>query len=472
MSILDLLSPIDLAVIALYVVVMVFIGIRAGRRVKSGKDFTTAGHGLTWKMVAGSTIASCMGANMVIGKYDLIFESGLAGLASSLFWWVGWFFLLLMARRLRASGAPSLPAFLEQRYNGNTRKICSCCVLISMAASTAAQFLTIGTILEALGFCDRATGTWLGALIVVLFTVFSGMWGVAMTDTIQAVILLICFGVVFPIAVFHVGGGWEAVLRFNGPERLNLFRGIPVVSMVGWAVYYILCTGSDVTYAQRIFSAKSTKDAVTGQSIAWVFTLLVAGVASALPGLAIQKIFPALTVGSEFTPLFIATYFPAVVRGFLLAALLGLMLTSGDTYLLLLAGTVTDDVVRPVRPQLTEKDSIRLTRVCCVLSAAVICAMALYVDKIYQLFKTGGGAYGAGVFFPLLLGCFWKRANAKAINAGMLVGCLFSFCFDMFLKIPLHWNIDGCILGAALCLVICVGGSLVRPNPAAAPGQQ
>ena len=412
-------------------------------------------------MVAGSTIATCMGANMVIGKYDLIFESGMAGLTASLFWWVGWIFLLLMARRLRASGATSIPTFLEQRYNSSTRRICSVCVLISMIASTAAQFLTIGTILEALGVCDRVVGTWIGALIIVLFTVFSGMWGVAITDTIQSVILLICFGVVFPIAVFRVAGGWSAVAAFNGPERLQMFNGIAPVSMLGWAVYYILCTGSDATYAQRIFSAKSTKDAVKGQIVAWVFTLIVAGFASALPGLAIQKIFPNIPAGSDFTPLFIVTYLPTVLRGFMLAALLGLMLTSGDSYLLLLSSTVMDDVFQRSKSDVNEKRTVLITRILCVLLSVVVCGMALYVNKIYQLFKTGGGAYGAGVFFPLLLGCIWKRANAKAINAGMLIGCLFSFCFDMFLKIPLQWNIDGCILGAAICFVSCIGGSLI-----------
>lgn len=60
-----------------------------------------------------------------------------------------------------------------------------------------------------------------------------------------------------------------------------------------------------------------------------------------------------------------------------------------------------------------------------------------------------------------ILGCFWKKANAKAIGAAMLVGTLVSFCFDMFLKIPLGLNIDGCIIGAILCLIIAVGGSLL-----------
>lgn len=311
---------------------------------------------------------------------------------------------------------------------------------ITAIASCAGQFLTIGVILEALGVCSRATGTWIGAVLIVLFTVFSGLWGVAFTDTVQAVVLLLCFGVIFPIAVFRTAGGWEAVSAFNAGGRMHFLQGISPISMVGWAVYYSLSVGADPAFSQRILSARSEKDAFIGQLAAWAFTLVVTGFTSALPGLAIGKIFPDITAGSQFTPLFLVTYMPAVLRGLMLAALLGLMLTSGDTYLLLLVSTVTDDLIRPRCGELTEKRALGINRIVCCLSAVVICAMALYVNSIYQLFKTGGGAYGAGVFIPLLLGCFWKKANRRAINTGMAVGCLVSFCFDMFLKIPLNWG--------------------------------
>lgn len=461
MSILEMLSVSDIATIAGYMLVMLSIAIYSTKRIKNAQDYTSAGKSLSWKMVAGSTISTCMGANMVIGKYDLIFESGLAGLTASLFWWVGWIFLLLMAKRLRASGVMSIPDFLEMRFGSRTRKICSYCVLIMVLSSCAAQFLSVGTILEAFGICSREIGTWIGAGIIVLFTVFGGLWGVAITDTIQSIIMLITFGIIFPLLVFKTAGGWNTVIEFNSPERLSMVQGIAPITMIGWAVYYSLCTGSDPSYAQRIFSAKTTKDAVVGHTVAWISTLLVAGFLSAVPGLAIKMIFPEITAGSHFTPLFIATYFPEVIRGLVLSALFGLMLTSGDSYLLLLASTFTDDIVRPRKPELSNKSVLFFTRAVCVISAGVICVMALYVDKIYQLFKTGGGAYGAGVFFPLIMGCFWKRARTKAVNLGIIAGCGVSFCFDMFLKIPLQWDIDGCIIGAALCLVICVGGSLI-----------
>ena len=462
MRILDEFTAMDILMVIAYMAVMVIISIVAGKRIKNSRDFSSAGQSLSWIMCAGSSIATCMGANMVLGKYDLILESGMAGMTASLFWWLGWIFLMILAKPLRNSGAASIPMFFEKRYNYTTQKISSYCVLVSAIASCAAQYLAIGNIFEALGICSRETGVWIGAAIIVLFTIFSGLWGVALTDTVQSVILMIAFGIIFPIAVFRTAGGWNAVMASHTAEELSFFEGIAPITMVGWAAYYAFSTGSDPSLAQRIFSAKDTKNAIKGQAVAWVCTLLIAGFISAVPALAIHVIFPELTVGSQFTPLFIIRYIPAGLSGLMMASLLGLMLTSGDTYLLLLSSTAVDDIVRPMaKREISDRMLLLINRLVCALSAVVICIMALYVDSIYQLLKTGGGAYGAGVFFPLLLGCFWKKSNAKMINRGMLLGTGVSFFFDMALKIPLGLDIDGVVIGGLLCLVVCVGGSLL-----------
>ena len=453
------ISVIDIGVIILYIAFFVGLCVNSNKKMQA-KNFTNAGQSLSWFMVAGSTIATTMGGNMVIGKYDMILEAGVAGITSSLFWWVGWVFLLIMAVPLRKSGVSSLPMFLEKRYNTSTKKYSSYCVLISAIASCAATFLAIGVMLEALGLCDRKTGTLIGALVVVLLTLPSGLYGVALTDTIQAIIILVTFGVVFPIMVFRSAGGIETVLASQTPERLSLVKGIAPITMVGWAISYSLSTGAEPNFAQRIFAARSTKDALIGSLTAWGVSLIVAGIITALPALAMKNIFPDITIGSTFTVRYVSTYFPIALKGLILSVLLGLTLTSGDSYLLLLGSTFVDDIVRPKRKNLSDKKILMITRVSCVVFSIILCLIALYVDKIYALFKIGASAYGAGIFFPWILGCFWKKANAKAAGIAMIVGSICSFGFDMFVKVPLGLKVDGVIIGAALNLVIMVGGSI------------
>lgn len=456
---------IDFAVILLFLIVIIGIGARASKKMKTARDFTTAGQKLSWFTCTGSCIASAIGANVVIGKYEVILESGVSGIVASWFWWIGWLFLLLLAKPLRASGAYSIPNFLQMRYGEKTRKIGAVCVLISTISLTAAQFLAVGNVLEALGICGRKTGVWVSAVIIVLFTVFSGLWGVAITDTFQSIFLLIAFGIIFPIAVFRTAGGWGPIVASHTAEELSFFRGMAPITMAGWFFYHIFATGADPVFAQRIFSAKDTKTAVSSQFAAWLVTIFVTGIICALPALAIHTIFPEMTVGSQFTPKFLLTYMPPVIRGLMLSFLLSMMLTSGDSQLLTLTSTIMDDMIRPrLKKDTSEKKIMVLNRVSCIVAACLVCIMALYFGKIYQCLKTGGSAYGAGIFIPLVLGCFWKKANVRAVNIGMLSGLIVSFGFDLFLKIPLGLQLDGVILGGILCLVICVGGSLLWPE--------
>ena len=453
---------VDFITMLVFFGVILFIGIYATKRVKNAKDFSSAGQNLSWFTCTGTCIASAIGANVVIGKYEVILESGVSGLLASWFWWLGWLVLLFLAKPLRASGALSIPDFLEKKYGIQTQRIGAFCVLVATISLTAAQFLAIGNILEVLGVSSRETGVWIGAAAIVLFTVFSGLWGVAITDTVQAVFMLIAFGVVFPIAVFRTAGGWDAVIASHTSEELSLLGGMPPVTMVGWLVYYIFSAGADPVFAQRVFVAKDTKTAVTSQFAAWTTTIFVTGVICALPALAINVIFPDMTIGSQFTPAFLLEYIPPVIRGLMLSFLLSMMLTTGDSYLLVLSSTITDDIIKPrLKKDPEEKTILWMTRIVCVLVAIIVCFMALYFDKIYQCLKTGGSAYGAGIFIPLLLGCFWKKADARAINVGMLVGVLVSFGFDMFLKLPLNLALDGVIPGGILCAIICVVGSLI-----------
>lgn len=261
--------------------------------------------------------------------------------------------------------------------------------------------------------------------------------------------LMFCATNIQTSVVAKIGGRLMADYGSDPTGYKYMYAGGMVILILG----YIVC----VIFEKRLKKAKE-RDAIKGQSIAWVVTLLVNGFITALPALAIGVIFPEMTAGHQFTPLFIVTYLPNIVRGLMLAGLFGLLLTSGDSYLLLLSSTIMDDVITP-RVELEDK-KIFYTRWISVLSAVVITVMGLYVDSIYQLFKTGGGAYGAGVFIPMILGCFWKKAHTKAINVGMLVGFLVAFVFDMFLKIPFGLDLDGCVVGGILSLFICVCGSL------------
>ena len=165
------LGGIDIGVAVLYVVAFAIIGVLANRKVKTAKDFVSAGQSLTLPVVVGTTIATCLGASILFSNYQRIHAFGIDGLVWALAWYVGWMLMLPIAKRLRASGATSLPTFLEKRYNGKTRTISSVFVLVSAISTCASFFLAFGTMAQTLGICDMKTGTIVGAVVIVIFTV-------------------------------------------------------------------------------------------------------------------------------------------------------------------------------------------------------------------------------------------------------------------------------------------------------------
>ena len=454
------MSILDYGVILLYIATFIAIGIYVSKKkVKSSKDFATAGQSMGLGTVVGSTVATCMGASIIFGNFQLVHSSGVKGLISTVFWYVGWIFLVLMSGKLRASGATSMPTFLEVRFNATTRKLASYAVLCMGISSTAAQFSSVGSMAAALGLCDKNVGIIIGALVILLFTMFSGLWGVAVTDTIQSIMILVTVGLIVPIVSIKVAGGPSAAVASIDPAKLsfsgsNMTMGI----MMGYILSNMFACGAHPAYSQRTFAAKDHKTAVKGQLIALVICTAITYIA-VIPALFINKIFPDMADGSLFVPALIANYFPPVLKGLCLATILGLLLTTGDTFLLLLSSTVTEDMVRPAHPDMEDKKILNIGRLVCVVGTVAITVMALAIPSITDLFKIGGSAFGCSCFFPLLLGCFWKKINTKAVNISMMICMPLSIIWDLFLKNATGQA--GSLVAGITSFVICVAGSLL-----------
>ena len=166
-----------------------------------------------------------------------------------------------------------------------------------------------------------------------------------------------------------------------------------------------------------------------------------------------------MTDGAQFITKMVADYFPAGVKGLIISVIMGLLLTSGDSFLMLVSSSVVDDFVRPRKPDMEEKKLLLIGRVVIFVAAIIMVVLALYIKVIYDLFALGASAYAAAVFIPLHLGCYWKKAHTKAINTAMICSGALSLFWDIFLVSTT--GVRGVMVGTVLSLVICVLGSVV-----------
>jgi Na+/proline symporter len=231
----------------------------------------------------------------------------------------------------------------------------------------------------------------------------------------------------------------------------------------------MLAAGAHAAYSQRIFASKDTKTAYMGSILSNIISAVL-GTVICLPMLAAPFLFPEMIpgtakVGEQFIPKMIFAFFPPVGKGLVISALFGLILSTADSFLLMVGTTAVNDIYKIFKPDLDSKKALSLARIVTTVGGVVAIFLALWGGSVLTLFKTGAAAYGAGMFVPLLLGCFWKRASSKAVNSGMLAGCFLTIIWNVF-KLNAFVKVDGVIIGAAACLILTVLLSYVLPDEA------
>lgn len=169
----------------------------------------------------------------------------------------------------------------------------------------------------------------------------------------------------------------------------------------------------------------------------------------------------------EKAPPLIPSSMPVGIRGIIIAIILSLLVTTGNSFLLLLTSSITDDVIRPMKPNMKDKQLILTSRIIIAAGANIIAALAIAVPDIVTAFKIGGNAFGPVVAIPVLLGFFWKKLNSKAVSYAMIIGCVSSVVLDIVF-IVMGQGAIGNIFACAISLVICVAGSISMNNKKAA----
>jgi SSS family solute:Na+ symporter len=413
--------------------------------------------------MVGTTVATCMGAGAVMADVGFLHSIGIGAVAIMGTFHIGWIALILMAKRLRASGASTLPDFLGKRFAVSTKAIAGTVTLVFMLSSTAAQMAAAGTIMEVLGLTDKTMGIISGGVIILLLTVFGGLYSVAVTDTIQAVLLTIGCGIIIPIVAFSAAGGPTAVfdkIREVKPEMLG-FTSISPIMIVGYIMTYALSAGSHAAYAQRIMASVDEKTAFWGSIIsnilAFVISLPIISV-----GFAAHILFPDMTNGEMSVPMVISTYFPPIVKGVMISSLIALVITTADSFLVLLGANASNDIFKLLKPHTASKKLLFVSRSATVIGGVLAILLALSGGSVFQIIRTGAASYGAGMFIPLLCACCWKKATTLAVNTGMLIGCFSSIVWNLTLRAST--GVNGVLIGAALCLIAVLSISLTKPE--------
>ena len=469
------------ALILLYLAASVAVGLYAATRVRGASDFAVAERRFGTPVVMTTVFATWFGAETVLGIPATFWKDGLRGLVADPFAAMGCLVLvgLVFARPFHRLNVLTLGDYFGQRYGRTVEIALSLCVAFSYLGWIAAQFVAVGLAFNVLshGAIDTRTGIAIGAAVVLAYTIAGGMWSVALTDFLQALVIIAGMGYVAWMVADLAGGVGRVVDATLTSERMRFLPEPDLKSVLAWiSAALIVLFGSvpQQDVLQRIRSARTESIAVRGSVLGGLLYFAVALLpiflicaASLVDPALIQRLVdvdPQLIL-----PTLILERTPMAVQVLFFGALLSAILSTAGGALLAPSVVVAENLVRPVMERgarrLDDRTQVRVMRVSVLAIGIAVLAMALTSNQsIYDLVNNSGKVVLVSAFGPLAAGFFWKRAS----NAGAIASIAMGLATWLALEaLAPEATLPPALAGLLAGVVGMVSGTLLSPRRAA-----
>ncbi|WP_197416477.1 MULTISPECIES: sodium:solute symporter family protein [unclassified Massilia] len=430
------MNTILISSVVLYLLGTLGLGVWAGSRIKNTADFAVAGRSLPLIMVITTTFATWFGAETVMGIPAKFVQGGLGALVEDPFGagtcliLVGLFF----AARLYKLNLLTIGDYYRARYGKGIEVFCSAAIILSYLGWVAAQITALGLVFSVLtgGAMSETAGMIVGTLAVLIYVVVGGFLAVAITDFIQMIVLVVGLSI---IAYFssQLAGGSDNVLHMVQQKDLWTFlpqaKFTDVAFFVGSAVTMMLGSIPQQDVYQRVMSAKNAPTARAGAVIGGASYILFAAVPMFIVACAV------IVMGNEamelakndyqrVLPTFVMTRMPLVMQILFFGALLSAIKSTSSATLLAPSTSFTENILKNLRPGMSDRQQLLAMRVTIVVFAAMVLAYAIAMKgtSIYDLVSSAYQVTLVGAFVPLVMGLYWKRATTQGAILSIAAG--------------------------------------------------
>ncbi len=460
-----------LTLVIVYLLVTIAIGLVAAKRVKNSADFAIAGRKLPLIMIVTTTFATWFGSETVLGIPAKFVNGGLGSVVEDPF---GAGFCLILvgiffAARLYRMTLLTISDFFRERYGRSVEVVCSLIIMVSYLGWVSAQVTALGLVFHVLSgqAISIPLGMVIGVVSILAYTLFGGMWSVAVTDFIQMIILV---GGLAILAVFasHMAGGADKVVALAVSRDMFNFFPEPnfkdIVFFIAAAITMMLGSIPQQDVFQRVMSADSTKSATRGPIIGGVAYILFAFVpmflvTSALVIMPEQAQVLLQDDPQKVLPTLVLEKMPFIMQVLFFGALLSAIKSCASATLLAPSVTFVENIWRQFRPHMGDQQELKTMRITVLVFSALVLAYAIFMQgtSIYEMVS---GAYQVtlvGAFVPLTFGLYWKRASTQGAIFSIVLGLL---TWGLFLATPAGEEFPAQLAGVLASLTGMLVGSL------------
>ena len=428
--------------VAVYFAIMFLIGLIASRHIKNETDFLLAGRKNGLIFLTFTLAATHFGGGFVMGGIEYGMLYGLSGMWYGLACGIGLLLLSSISSKLRGLSLFTAPEYLEKRYKSRfVRVYATATSLLAIVGITAAQIIATKRLLSLFGI-SSVVASIIATMIFIAYTYFGGMWAVTITDFFQ--LSLAAIGVV-ALSIFASGFDFS-----NVSTVINTTGSLGPLAVVGIVLPTVMYTLIGQDFYQRLFSAKNKKIARNGSILGGVL-LCVLSIFPAILGISL------LNYGSDFNGAlasFLNTV-PTVLALIFIVSVLGAIMSTADSLLSAASSHIVKDLMEDLF-KIKERE-LFYSRMSVIGIGFLALVLSFALPTIIDALVFSYTIYTAAIFFPLVLGIFWKGGRKEGAIVSMVVSSIvviFGYFFNPF-GIPLE------ISGALFSVVLFVTFSLI-----------
>lgn len=449
--------------ILLYLLGLVAVGVRGGRRVSTQEDFSVAGRQLNTFVLFGTMLATWIGTGSIFGNAEKTFRVGIAALILPVASLVGIAVLSLLAGRVRRLKQITIQDLLEARYNSTARIFGVMTLVIAYTTIVSYQYRAAGAILNlALPDLSVRNAVLLATAFIVIYTALAGMMSVAYIGVVQGVTMLAGITIALP-ALWSRAGGQEGMHRVLDPSHFEFFGPISPSEALGLLLPPFLLILGDANMYQRFFSARS--EGVAQKAVLWTLAgvafmesaiILTAWVASSLE--------PNLEIHGRVIAYASRNHLPVPLGMLMLTAMMAIVLSTAGSYLLAPATSLVRDIYqRFLHPAASQRTLVILLRAVVVLLGLAAYYLSTLSDEYLAVALLAYTIYGAGITPALLAAFFWKRATGEGAVASILSGTAVTLLWNAYGSASIDAVVPA-IVAALMALVLVSLGTSPPPQ--------
>ena len=467
--------------VVLYLVLSLGIGLYAATRVHSASDYITAGRSLPMIVVIAMMFATWFGAETVLGIPATFLDENLGGTIADPFGasLALILFGLFFARPLYRMKLLTLGDFFRQRYNRPVEVAISSAIALSYLGWVSAQVVALGLVFNVLsdGIITQPEGILIGAAVVLLYTLFGGMWSVALTTLVQMTVIVV--GLLWITRLVAdmpaVGGVVPVVEHAAAAGKFEFWPPLEWAAIVTFvAGLFTMGLGSipQQDVFQRANAGRSERVAVWGTVIGGTLYFVFAAVPIYLTYAAtiVDPVSSAALLAEDaqlVLPSFVKTHLPFYAQIIFYGALLSVIMSTASGTLLAPSVTISENILKEFMPhhEMSPARLLRITRAVVVAFAILVVVYSLWsLESETSIHEMVANAYKvtlACAFVPLVAGLYWKRASNAGATLAIVLGFVVWIAMEFIApEAALPPQFAG-LIASALGMV---AGSLARPG--------